>query len=158
MQLFFSHSDIDKMPEHRAIPKPRISFCRKFLSTKTKRELRQIFNLSWPSVLQYSLHNSLFTISLVFAGRFGSQPQWLAAAVLSMSYIAITGTVIGSGVVTAVEALCAHAYYARNYRLVGVVVQRGIWFLGLAVLLVWALWTNTESLLSLGKQEKETAR
>ncbi|XP_029188206.2 multidrug and toxin extrusion protein 2-like isoform X1 [Acropora millepora] len=146
------------MPEHRAIPKPRISFCRKFLSTKTKRELRQIFKLSWPSVLQYSLHNSLFTISLVFAGRFGSQPQWLAAAVLSMSYIAITGTVIGSGVVTAVEALCAHAYYARNYRLVGVVVQRGIWFLGLAVLLVWALWTNTESLLSLGKQEKETAR
>ncbi|KAK2551001.1 Multidrug and toxin extrusion protein 2 [Acropora cervicornis] len=146
------------MPEHRAIPKPRISFYRKILTAKTKRELRQIFKLSWPSVLQYSLHNSLFTISLVFAGRFGSQPQWLAAAVLSMSYIAITGTVIGSGVVTAVEALCAHAYYARDYRLVGVVVQRGIWFLGLAVLLVWALWTNTESLLSLGKQEKETAR
>ena len=75
-----------------------------------------------------------------------------------MSYIAITGTVFGSGVVTAVEVLCAQAYFTRSYRLVGIVVQRGVWFLGITVLLVWAVWTNTEQLLLIVKQEKDIAR
>ncbi|XP_068714477.1 multidrug and toxin extrusion protein 1-like [Montipora foliosa] len=145
-----------KKADQRVLHKQRTTFNRRLISTKTKRELRQLFTLSWPTVLQYFLHNSLFTITLLFAGGLGEAE--LAATVLSMSYIAITGTVAGSGVITAVEALCAQAYYVRNYRLVGVVIQRGVWFLGLATLLVWAVWTNTEPLLLLGKQEREPAR
>ena len=145
-----------KKADQRVLHKHRTTFNRRLISTKTKRELRQLFTLSWPTVLQYFLHNSLFTITLLFAGGLGEAE--LAATVLSMSYIAITGTVAGSGVITAVEALCAQAYYVRNYRLVGVVIQRGVWFLGLVTLLVWAVWTNTEPLLLLGKQERELAR
>ena len=126
------------------------------LSTQTRQEIRQLFSFAWPTILSYFLHNSLFTISFIFAGRLGEAE--LAATVLSMSYIAITGTVFGSGVVTAVEVLCAQAYFTRSYRLVGIVVQRGVWFLGITVLLVWAVWTNTEQLLLIVKQEKDIAR
>lgn len=139
-----------------AVPTTRCPFSRILLSTQTEQEIKQLLSLSWPTILSYFLHNSLFTISLLFAGWLGEAE--LAATVLSMSYIAITGTVIGSGVVTAIEVLCAHAYCARSYRIVGIVVQRGVWFLGIAVLLVWAVWTNTEPLLLMVKQERELAR
>lgn len=135
---------------------PRFSFNRVLLSAQTKQEIRQLFSVAWPTIMHYFLHNSLITTSLLFAGRLGDAE--LAATVLSMSYIAVTGTVTGSGVVTAIEALCAQAYHSRRYRTVGVVVQRGFWFLGIGVLLVWAVWTNTEPLLLAVKQEREIAR
>ena len=144
------------MSTERATSTPRFAFNRVLLSAQTKQEIRQLFSVAWPTIMHYFLHNSLITTSLLFAGRLGDTE--LAATVLSMSYIAVTGTVIGSGVVTAIEALCAQAYYSRSYRIVGVVVQRGIWFLEIGVLLVWAVWTNTEPLLLVVKQEREIAR
>lgn len=144
------------MSTETATSTPRFSFNRVLLSAQTKQEIRQLFSVAWPTIMHCFLHNSLITTSLLFAGRLGDRE--LAATVLSMSYIAVTGTVIGSGVVTAIEALCAQAYYSRSYRTVSVVVQRGIWFLGIGVLLVWAVWTNTEPLLLVVKQEREIAR
>lgn len=144
------------MSTETATSTPRFSFNRVLLSAQTKQEIRQLFSVAWPTIMHCFLHNSLITTSLLFAGRLGDRE--LTATVLSMSYIAVTGTVIGSGVVTAIEALCAQAYYSRSYRTVSVVVQRGIWFLGIGVLLVWAVWTNTEPLLLVVKQEREIAR
>lgn len=137
-------------------PASRIWFTRTLLSTQTKQEVRQLISLAWPTILNYFLHNFLFTNSLLFAGRLGKAE--LAATVLAMSYIAITGTVAGSGVVAAIEALCAQAYHTRRYRLVGVAIQRGVCFLGIALLLVWAIWTNAEPLLLIVKQSNEIAR
>lgn len=128
----------------------------RILSTQTRQEIKQLLNLSWPTILSYFLHNALFTISLLFAGRLGETE--LAATVLSMSFIAVTGTFLGSAFITTIEVLCAQAYRSRSYRLVGVTLQRGVWILGIAVLLVWAIWTNAEPLLLVVKQEKELAR
>lgn len=128
----------------------------RILSTQTRQEIKQLLNLSWPTILSYCLHNALFTISLLFAGRLGETE--LAATVLSMSFIAVTGTFLGSAFITTIEVLCAQAYRSRSYRLVGVTLQRGVWILGIAVLLVWAIWTNAEPLLLVVKQEKELAR
>lgn len=128
----------------------------RILSTQTRQEIKQLLNLSWPTILSYFLHNALFTFSLLFAGRLGETE--LAATVLSMSFIAVTGTFLGSAFITAIEVLCAQAYRSRSYRLVGVTLQRGVWILGIAVLLVWAIWTNAEPLLLVVKQEKELAR
>lgn len=128
----------------------------RILSTQTRQEIKQLLNLSWPTILSYFLHNALFTISLLFAGRLGETE--LAATVLSMSFIAFTGTFLGSALITAIEVLCTHAYRSRSYRLVGLTLQRGAWVLGIAVLLVWAIWTNAEPLLLVVKQKKELAR
>jgi len=128
----------------------------RILSSQTRREIKHLWKLSWPTVLSYFLHNALFTISLLFAGRLGEKE--LAATVLSMSFIAVTGTFLGSALITAIEVLCAQAYRSRSYRLVGVTLQRGVLVLTIAVLLVWAIWTNAEPLLLVVKQEKELER
>ena len=128
----------------------------KILSTQTRQEIKQLLNLSRPTALSCFLHNALFTISLLFAGRLGETE--LAATVLSMSFIAVTGTFLGTALITAIEVLCAQAYRSRSYRLVGVTLQRGVWVLGIAMLLVWAIWTNAEPLLLVLKQKKELAR
>ncbi|KAJ7374590.1 hypothetical protein OS493_004928 [Desmophyllum pertusum] len=75
-----------------------------------------------------------------------------------MSFIAVTGTLFGSGIITAIEVLCVQAYRSRSYRLVGITLQRGVWVLGIAVLLVWAIWINAEALLLIMKQKREIAR
>lgn len=126
------------------------------LSAQTRQELKQLLSLSWPTSLSYFLHNALFTTSLLVAGRLGEIE--LAATALSMSFIAVTGTFLGSGLITAIEVLCVQAYQSRSYRLVGIMLQRGVWVLGIAVLLVWAIWTNTEPLLLIMKQKRELAR
>ena len=128
----------------------------RILSTQTRQEIKQLLNFSWPTVLSYFLHNAVFTISLLFAGRLGETE--LAATVLSMSFIAITGTFLGSAFITAIEVLCAQAYRNRSYRLVGLTLQRGVWVLGIMVLMVWALWINAEPLLLVMKQKKDLAR
>ena len=138
------NSPITRNPFHR------------ILSPQTRQEIKHLWNLSWPTVLSYFLHNALFAISFLFAGRLGETE--LAATVLSMSFIAVTGTFLGSAFITAIEALCTQAYRSRSYRLVGVTLQRGVLVLGIAVLLVWAIWTNAELLLLVVKQEKELAR
>ena len=128
----------------------------RILSTQTRQEIKQQLSLSWPTILSYFLHNALFTISLLFAGRLGETE--LAATVLSMSFIASTGTFLGSAFITAIEVLCAQAYRSRSYRLVGLTLQRGVWVLGIMVLMVWALWINAEQLLLGLKQKKDLAR
>ena len=141
-------------PDENA-PIIRSPFAR-ILSTQTRQEIKQLLDLSWPTILSHFLHNALFTISLLFAGRLGETE--LAATVLSMTFIAVTGTFLGSAFITAIEAPCAQAYRSGSYRLVGVTLQRGVWVLGIAVLLVWAIWTNTEPLLLVVKQKTELAR
>ncbi|RMX59597.1 hypothetical protein pdam_00003624 [Pocillopora damicornis] len=128
----------------------------KILTSETRRELKQLISLSWLPILTNVLHNTLFTISLLFAGRLGEQE--LAATVLSTSFIGVTGTFLGSGLITALEVLCTKAFRNRSYRLVGITFQRGVWLLGISVLFVWAIWTNAELLLLIIKQKREIVR
>ena len=126
------------------------------ISSQTKHEVKQLLSLAWPTILSCFLRYSLFTISLLFAGRLGEVE--LAACALSVSFICVSGTFVSAGLVTAIEVLCAQAYGAKNYRLVGITLQRGVWILGIACLLVWAVWTNTEALLLTMNQTREVAR
>lgn len=128
----------------------------RILSSETRRELKQLISLSWLPILINVLHNTLFTISLLFAGRLGEQE--LAATVLSTSFIGVTGTFLGSGLITALEVLSTKAFRNRSYRLVGITFQRGVWLLGISVLFVWAIWTNAELLLLIIKQKREIVR
>ena len=95
-------------------------------------------------------------ISLFFAGRVGEVE--LAAATLALSFINVTGPSLFIGLSSAVETLCSQAFGAKNYHFVGVVLQRGVWILGLTCILAWSLWVNTELLLLLIQQEETIAR
>ena len=50
------------------------------------------------------------------------------------------------------------AYGFKNYKRVGIVFQRGILILGIAMCPIWALWLNAESILLLVQQTPCVAR
>jgi len=91
-------------------------------------------------------------ITLFFAGRVGEVE--LAAGTLAISFIKVTGISIFTGLCSALETLSSQAFGAKNFRLVGVVLQRGVWILGIICLLTWTLWINSELLLLIVHQKK----
>ena len=130
--------------------------CCRLLSGSNYKEIKELFALAWPTVFSYFFYHMVNMISLFFAGRVGEVE--LAAATLGLSFIGVTGPSLFIGLSSAVETLCSQAFGAKNYHLVGVVLQRGVWILGLTCILAWSLWVNTELLLLLVQQEETIAR
>ena len=95
-------------------------------------------------------------ITLFFAGRVGEVE--LAAGTLAISFINVTGPSVYIGLASALETLSSQAFGAKNYRMVGIVLQRGVWILGITCLLTWVLWINTELLLLVAHQKSKVAQ
>ena len=158
------NADLSKESEHAAefqihirhSREEKAGHCHGFLSGSYCKEIKELFTLAWPTVLSYFFYHMIHMISLFFAGRIGKLE--LAAGTLALSFINVTGPSLFIGLGSAVETLCSQAFGARNYRLVGVVLQRGVWILGLTCILAWSLWVNSELLLLLVHQEKNVAR
>jgi len=159
------NADLSKESEHAAEFQIHVHHSREektghchggFLSGSYCKEIKELFTLAWPTVLSYFFYHMIHMISLFFAGRIGKLE--LAAGTLALSFINVTGPSLFIGLGSAVETLCSQAFGARNYHLVGVVLQRGVWILGLTCILAWSLWVNSELLLLLVHQEKNVAR
>ena len=159
------NADLSKESEHAAEFQIHVRHSREekaghchggLLSGSYCKEIKELFTLAWPTVLSYFFYHMIHMISLFFAGRIGKLE--LAAGTLALSFINVTGPSLFIGLGSAVETLCSQAFGARNYRLVGVVLQRGVWILGLTCILAWSLWVNSELLLLLVHQEKNVAR
>ncbi|XP_078367531.1 multidrug and toxin extrusion protein 2-like [Oculina patagonica] len=129
--------------------------CGGVLSRSTCDEIKGLFTLAWPTVLAYFFYHLVAMISLFFAGRVGEVE--LAAGTLAISFINVTGPSIYIGLGSALETLSSQAFGAKNFRMVGVVLQRGVWILGITCILTWALWINTELLLLTVHQKKNVA-
>ena len=128
----------------------------KLFSKRTKQEVKALVTLAWPTVFSYFFYHLLSMVSFYFAGHLGKSE--LAAAALAISFINVTSVSVGTGLASALETLCSQAFGAKNYTLVGVVLQRGVWILGISCVPVWALWINTELMLLLFHQGAETSR
>ena len=123
-------------------------------------ELRACFLLAWPLVCQNVLYlsNGLVLIVVVGQGGLGGEKQ-LAAVVLGTSLFNVTGLSVAIGLSTALETLCAQAYGARAYLLLGGLLQRAL-AVQLAVLAaVGAFWHLglDGALVHLFGQERELA-
>ena len=130
-------------------------FCGVF-SRSTCAEIKGLFILAWPTVFSYFFYHLVSMISLFFAGRVGEVE--LAAGTLAISFINVTGPSVYIGLASALETLSSQAFGAKNYRMVGIVLQRGVWILGITCILTWALWINTELLLLMAYQTKNVAQ
>ena len=128
----------------------------KLFSKRTKQEVKALVTLAWPTVLSFFFYQLLSMVSLYFAGHLGKSE--LAGAALAISFINVTSVSVGTGLASALETLCSQAFGAKNYTLVGVVLQRGVWILGISCVPVWALWINTELILLVFHQGAETSR
>jgi MATE family multidrug resistance protein len=71
---------------------------------------------------------------------------------LAISFINITGFAVAMGLSAAMDTLASQAWGAKSYLKVGIYLQRGILVFALAMLPVYALWVNIESVLNLLQQ------
>ena len=119
-------------------------------------ELREQLALAGPLIAVNVLEYSLYLVSIMFAGRLGALE--LASAALAMSFTSATGLSLLLGMGCALETLCGQAFGARNHRMVGVYMQRGMVILLLTSVPVAVVWCNlTRILLAIG-QDAEIAR
>ena len=152
----FSDLQINEIPLASSQQRENRCCCCGLLSGSNWREIKELFTLAWPTVLSHFLFHLILMITLFFSGRLGEVE--LAAGTLAISFINVSGTSMFIGLASAVETLCSQAFGAGNYRLVGVVLQRGVCILGISCILTWALWVNTELILLMVHQKENVAR
>ena len=139
----------------QCLPGRTYGCCGRMLSRGTVAEIKGLFTLSWPTVLSYFFYHLVSMITLFFAGHLGKVE--LAAGTLAISFINVSGISIFHGLCSALETLSSQAYGAKNFHMVGVVLQRGMWIFGITCILTWALWINSELLLLMIHQKRNVA-
>ena len=118
-----------------------------------KKESIAILRLAWPMALSYVLKQVVFFVSLIFSGHIDENSSVpLDAAGIALSLINITGFSVAMGLGAAMDTLASQAWGAKSYLKVGIYLQRGILVFALAMLPVYALWVNIESVLNLLQQ------
>ena len=114
---------------------------RSIFSKKIKQECCEILKLAWPTILAATLTVGISIQTITFSGYLGKSQ--LAAATLSMSVINVTGYAIGLGLTSGLDTLCTQAFGAKNYRMVGVVLQRGVFISAIGMILILSFWMLT---------------
>lgn len=122
-------------------------------------ELRACTSLAWPLVAQNILYLSNGLVLVVVIGHSAGGEKQLAAAVLGTSLFNVTGLSIAIGLSTALETLCAQAYGAQAYLLLGGLLQRALAVQSAAFTLIGAFWYFglDTALVHFFGQEKELA-
>lgn len=117
------------------------------VSTTYKQELVFIIRNSAPLVVTFLLQYSLTVASIFSVGHLGKTQ--LAAVSLASMTANITGFALIQGLATCLDTLCAQAYGAGNYSLVGDYFQKCTLMIMACFLPIGVLWLNSEPLLSL---------
>jgi len=108
-------------------------------------EVGRLLALSLPLIATNTSSFLISTISIVFVGHIGKFE--LSVAVLAASIFNVTGLSFLLGSLGALETLCSQAYGAKNYRAVGIVLQRSLLFTITLAALVATIWSQAEKLL-----------
>ncbi|PSC75850.1 MATE efflux family [Micractinium conductrix] len=116
-----------------------------------RHEAGRIAALALPLTISQFFTYSLSLIALLFAGRLTEGE--LAAAVLATSLMSVTGFSFVLGLLGALDTLCGQAWGAKNYKALGVYLQRAVITTLLISALICVLWFNIEGLvLALGQE------
>ena len=113
------------------------------ISTTFKRETQVITMNALPLIFTFILQNSLSLASIFSVSHLGTKE--LGGVTLGSMTANITGLAAIQGLCTCLDTLCAQAYGAKNYHLVGVLVQRCAVITILAFLpmmYVWFVWSE----------------
>ncbi|KAL9658889.1 hypothetical protein QQ045_018637 [Rhodiola kirilowii] len=127
------------------------SICRKDVIAEVKLQLL----LAGPIILVTVFVYGIQIVTVMFLGHLGVSA--LAGAALGYSFISATGISVVFGMSTALDTLCGQSYGAKQYRLVGIHMQRSIIVHLLACVILSAIWANTGLILKLVGQSSEIA-
>ncbi|CAL9733587.1 ethionine resistance-conferring protein 1 [Monosporozyma servazzii] len=119
----------------------------KTIKSSYKREAQALAFNAVPLIFTFVLQNSLSLASIFSVSHLGTKE--LGGVTLGSMTANITGLAAIQGLCTCLDTLCSQAYGARNYHLVGVLIQRCAVITIIAflpVMYIWWYWS--ESILS----------
>ncbi len=108
---------------------------------ETKTNTKIILKISIPIIISSVCYILMSSTDLAFVGRLGS--DFLAATSLGSSY-ADTLSFIAFGLVGGMDTLCSQAYGAKNYELVGIVLQRCLFLTSIVCIPISILFMLSE--------------
>ena len=106
-------------------------------------------------MLTFILQNSLTLTSIFTVGHIGKIE--LGAVSLGGMTANITGYAVYHGLATSLDTLCAQAYGSGKKKLVGLQLQRMVWFLWTITIPIAIVWAAGTQILSAIVPEKEIA-
>ncbi|KAJ7541814.1 hypothetical protein O6H91_10G078000 [Diphasiastrum complanatum] len=122
-------------------------------SVEVMEELQQMLRIGGPIVITGLLLYARSMISMLFLGQLGELQ--LAGGSLAIGFANITGYSVLSGLAMGMEPICAQAFGAKQWKLLGITLQRAILFLLCACLPIGLLWINMRRILLWCNQDKE---
>ncbi|KAL8824693.1 MAG: hypothetical protein Q9191_004884 [Dirinaria sp. TL-2023a] len=126
------------------------------IKTTWQREAKVLGRYSAPLILTFLLQYSLIVTSVFVVGHIGKSE--LAAVSLAGMSANIFGYAIYQGLATSLDTLCAQAYGSGHKKLVGLQMQRMVYFLWVVTIPIIIIWLSAERILMRIVPEKEVAR
>ncbi|PNS18849.1 hypothetical protein CAC42_5388 [Sphaceloma murrayae] len=125
------------------------------IHTTWQREAKVLGRYSRPLILTFVLQYSLTVVSIFTVGHIGKIE--LGAASLGGMSANITGFAIFIGLATSLDTLCPQAYGSGRKHLVGLQMQRMIYFLWCITIPIACIWAAAPQILTKVLSEKEVA-
>lgn len=126
------------------------------IQTTWQREAKTLTKYSLPLMATFLLQYSLTVASIFTVGHIGT-PELGAVSLASMT-ANITGYAIYQGLATSLDTLCAQAYGSGRKKLVGLQMQRMIYFLWSITIPVAIVWFFAEDILLAVLPDRAVAR
>jgi hypothetical protein len=115
-----------------------------------------LFRIAAPIVVSYLTGYVTLLSGTLLVGRLGAVE--LGAAALSNMFCNVAGFSINVGYLSALDTLCSQAYGAKNYKRVGLLLQRALTISTLLAIPVAIVWLFAEQILLAVHQDPEIAR
>lgn len=125
------------------------------IQTTWRREVRVVGKYTAPLVLTFLLQYSLTVSSILTIGHLGKVE--LGAVSLAGMTANITGFAVYQGLATSLDTLCAQAYGSGKKKLVGLQMQRMVYFLWLMTIPIVLVWFFADKILMRIVPEKDVA-
>ncbi|KIW81899.1 hypothetical protein Z517_04925 [Fonsecaea pedrosoi CBS 271.37] len=126
------------------------------IHTTWQREAKVIARYSAPLMVTFMLQYSLTVASIFTVGHIGTVE--LGAVSLASMSANITGYAIYQGLATSLDTLCAQAYGSGRKKLVGLQMQRMIYFLWTITIPIAIIWLFADKILLALVPEPEVAK
>ncbi len=125
------------------------------IKTTWQREAKTLAQYSMPLIITFMLQYSLTVASIFTVGRLGTIQ--LGAVSLASMTANITGYAIYQGLATSLDTLCSQAYGSGKKQLVGLQLQRMVYFLWVLTIPIGLVWFFSDAILHKIVPEKESA-
>lgn len=116
-----------------------------FEKKEVVEEVKKQLWLAGPLVCVSLLQFCLQLISIMFVGHLGKLA--LSAASMATSFATVTGFSLLMGMASALDTLCGQSYGAKQYRMLGIHMQRSMVVQLLISIPLAVIWANTDHIL-----------